>query len=93
MQFLRSNTGLEDELEADCQLFPEAISTSFLDESCGGDVEEETLPECVGNPGTTRGPKVSVLHTIVFPSMVNRGFSPRTHSWEYPVVFAEFSKR
>ena len=48
----RSDTGLEDE----------------LDESCGGDVEDETLP------GTTRGTKLSVLHMIVFPSLVNRDF-------------------
>ena len=35
------------ELEVDRRLFPEAISTSLLDESCGGDVEDETLPELV----------------------------------------------
>ena len=55
---LRSNTGLEDE----------------LDESCGGDVEDEALPELVDNPGTTRGTKLSVLHMIIIPSLVNRGF-------------------
>ena len=41
---LRSNTGLEDE----------------FDESCGGDAEDETLPELVDNPGTTRGTKLPV---------------------------------
>ena len=45
---LRSDTGLEDE----------------LDESCGGDVEDEMLPELVDDPGTTRGTKVSVLHLL-----------------------------
>ena len=38
------------------------------------DVDDELLPELVDNPGTTRGTKLSVLHTIVFPSLVNRGF-------------------
>ena len=42
---LRSSTGFEDE----------------LDESCGGDEEDESLPELVDNPGTTRGTKFSVL--------------------------------
>ena len=58
ISLLRSDTGLEDE----------------LDESCGGDVEDEKLPQLVDNPGTTRGTKLSVLHVIVFPSLVNRGF-------------------
>ena len=49
---LRSNTESEDELAA--ALFPEATSTSLLDESCGGDVEDETLPELADNPGTTK---------------------------------------
>ena len=47
-------------------------------------MEDETLPELVDNPGTTRGTKLTVLHKIVFPSLVNRGFSPLTHSLEYP---------
>ena len=55
---LRSNTGLERE----------------LDEFCGCDVEDESLPELEDNPGTTRGTKWSVLHLIVFPSLVNCGF-------------------
>ena len=50
------NSGLEDE----------------LDESCGGDVEDESLPELVDHAGTRRGTKLSVLHLIVFPSLVNR---------------------
>ena len=33
-----------------------------LDESCGGDVEDELAPELDDNPGTTRGTKFSVLH-------------------------------
>ena len=44
---LRSNTGLEDE----------------HDESCGVVVEDELLPELADKPGTTRGTKLSVLHT------------------------------
>ena len=71
---LRSDTGLDDELEADRRLSPDAISTSLLDEFCGGDVEDETLPELEDNPGTTRGTKLSVLQIILFPSLVNRGF-------------------
>ena len=55
---LRSKTGLEDE----------------LDESCDGDVEDETLPELVEKPRTTRGTKLSVWQMIVFPSLVNRVF-------------------
>ena len=54
---LRFNTGLEDE----------------VDESCGGDVEDESLPELVDNPGTTRGTKLRVLHIIVFCSLVHLG--------------------
>ena len=42
---LRSNTESEDE----------------LDESSGGDVEDELLSELTDNPGTTRGTKLSVL--------------------------------
>ena len=71
---LRSNTEPEDELEAGRMPSPAAISTSLLDESCGGDVEEETLSELANNPGTTRGTKLSVLQNILFPSLVNRGF-------------------
>ena len=52
---LRSNNEPEDELEADSMLFPAAISTSLLNESCDGDVEDETLPELADNPATTRG--------------------------------------
>ena len=44
----RSDAGLEDE----------------LDEACGGDGEDELLPELVDNPGTTRSTKLSVLRTI-----------------------------
>ena len=42
--------------------------------SCNADVDDELHPERVDNPGTTRGTKLSVLHIIVFPSLVNRGF-------------------
>ena len=45
-----------------------------LDESCGGDVDDEMLPELVDNPKTTRGTKLFVLQIIVFTSLVNRGF-------------------
>ena len=38
----------------------------------------------VDNPGTTSGTKVSVLQIALFPCLVNRGFRPLTHSWEYP---------
>ena len=67
---LRSDAEPEDELEASRMLFPAAIPTSLLNESCDGDVEDETLPE----PGTTRGTKLSVLPIILFPSLINRGF-------------------
>ena len=51
---LRSDAEPEDELEASRMLFPAAIPTSLLSESCDGDVEDETLPE----PGTTRSTKI-----------------------------------
>ena len=73
---LRFNTEPEDELEA--ALFPDAWSASGLNDSCGCDVGE------TDNPGTTRGTKLSVLQIIVFPSLVNRGSRPQTHSQEYP---------
>ena len=44
----------EDELEADRSLFPMAFSTSLLEESCVGDVEDETHPELAGNPGNDK---------------------------------------
>ena len=42
--------------------------------SCDVDDDDELLPELVGNPGTTRGTKLSVLRAIVFTSLVIRGF-------------------
>ena len=62
------------ECELDAAQFPETVSTSLLDESCGGSVEDETLPKLVANSRTTRGTKLSVLQMIDFPSLVNRGF-------------------
>ena len=44
-----------------------------LDESCGIDVEDELVPELDDTPGTTRGTKLFVLHTVFFPCLVNRG--------------------
>ena len=55
---LRSVAGLED----------------VLDEFCGGDVEDELVPEFDDNPGTTRGTIFSVLHRIFFPCSVRCGF-------------------
>ena len=52
----------------------------IVDKSCNADVDDELLPDLVDNPGTTRGTKMPVLHIIVFPSLVNRGFWPLTHS-------------
>ena len=51
---LRSNAGLDDE----------------LDESYGGDVEDESLPELVDNPGTTVGTTVSAFDITFFPSLI-----------------------
>ena len=65
---LRSVAGLED----------------VLDESCGIGVEDELVPEMDGNPGTTRGTNLSVLHMILFPCLVRCGFWPLTNSLEYP---------
>ena len=55
---LRSLAGLED----------------VLNESCGGDVEDELAPELDDNPWTTRGTKFSVLQGILFPCLVKCGF-------------------
>ena len=74
---LCSNTEPEDELEA--ALFPEACYASLLNESCDSDSEDELLPKLAENPGTARGTKLSVLETILFSSLVNRGFWPLTH--------------
>ena len=41
-----------------------------LDESCGGDVQDELVPEFDENPGTTRRTKLSVLQRIFFWSGV-----------------------
>ena len=78
---LRSSAGLGDVLE------------DVLDESCGGDVEDEAVPEFDDSPGTTRGTKFSVLHSFFFPCLVNRGCLPLDHSLAHPRFFAQFSKR
>ena len=57
---LCSNVEPEDELEASRMLFPAAIFTFLLNESCDGDTEDETLPELADNPGTTISTKLSV---------------------------------
>ena len=44
------------------------------DKSCNVDVEDELLPDLADNPGTITGTKLSVLHIIVFFSLVNRVF-------------------
>ena len=49
------------------------------DESCGGDVEDEPLPEFDDNPGTSRGTKFSILLYMFFSCLVNRGFRPLAH--------------
>ena len=59
---LRSDAGLGAGLE------------DVLDESCGGDVEDELVPRLVDNPGTTRGTKFSVLHKTFFAFWVRCGF-------------------
>ena len=58
ISLLRSDTGPEEE----------------LDESCGGDVEDEKLHNWWITLEPQKGTKLSVLHVIVFPSLVNRGF-------------------
>ena len=72
---LRSNTEPEDKLDA--ALFPETWCASGPNDSCGSVVEDELLPELTDNPGTTRGTKLSVLQTILFPFFVSRGSRPR----------------
>ena len=74
---LRSDTEPEDKLDA--ALFPETRCASGPNDSCGSVVEDELLPELTDSPGTTRGTNLSVLHKIVFSSLVNRIFWPLTH--------------
>ena len=71
---LRSDTELEDELEAGGTSSLVALSASFLNASCDGDAEDELLSGLVDYPGTARGTKLSVLQMMVFPSLANRGF-------------------
>ena len=64
---LRFDTEPENELDA--ALFPEAGCASSPNESCGGVVEDELLPELADNPGTTRGTEVvrlaeNTLHNL-----------------------------
>ena len=49
------------------------MGASGNNDSCGGVVGDELLPESTDNPGTTRGTKLSVLQKIHFPFSVNRG--------------------
>ena len=46
-----------------------------LDDSCGGDVEEELVPELDDNP-RKRGTNISVLQKNPLQFLVNRGFLP-----------------
>ena len=67
---LRSDTELEDELEAGSNSSLVAVAASFLKESCDSDAEDELLAGLVDNPCTTRGTKLSMT---IFSSWVNRG--------------------
>ena len=86
---LRSDTEPEDELEASRMLFPAAIPTSLLNESCDGDVEDETLPE----PGTTRGTKIVRVADNTLPIFDQSWLLTADPLIGVSVFFAEFSKR
>ena len=58
---LRSDTELEDEIEAGGTSSLVALSVSFLNESGDNDAPDEPLSGLVDNPGTTRGTKLSVF--------------------------------
>ena len=73
---LRSVAGLED----------------VLDESCGGDVEDELVPEFDDNPGTTRGTKISVLHKKILPMFGQPWFVTARPLIGISIFFAELSK-
>ena len=64
-----------------------------LDESCGGDVEDELVPELDDNPGTTRGTKFSVLHKNSFPFFGQQWFLTAGPLVGISIFFAELSKR
>ena len=73
--------------------FPEAWSASFLNDSCGFDVDDELPPELTAIPGTPRGTKLSVLQIILFTFGVNRGFLAADPLTGVSVVFAKLAKR
>ena len=50
-------------------------SPEEFDWPVGFDVEAELLLGDDDNPGTTRGTILSIVQVIIFPSLVNRGFS------------------
>ena len=55
--------------------FLDAISASLLNDSCDGDVEDETLSELVDNPETTIGTTLSVLQmrvSVIFAKLAYR---------------------
>ena len=74
---LRSDAGLED---------------GVLDESCGGDVEDELAPMLDDNPGTTRGAKFSVLHKNVLTLFGQPWFLSAGPLISISEFFADFSK-
>ena len=54
----------EPEDELDAAQFPETKSASNPNNSCGGEIEDEMLPELTDYPGTTRNTKLFVLQKI-----------------------------
>ena len=72
--FVLGFQGIASVSDASSSLRTPAGLEEVLDESCGGDAEDELAPELDDNPGTTTGTKFSVLHRILFPSLVRCGF-------------------
>ena len=73
---LRSVAGLQD----------------VLDESCGGDVEDELVPEFDDNPGTTRGTKFFRLASNILPLFGQVWLLTAGPLIVFSVFFAELSK-
>ena len=81
---LRSNTEPEDELEAGRTSFLDAISASLLNESCDGDVEDETLPELGRYSWNEKRYEIVSFEDNTVPICGQPWLLTADHSWEYP---------
>ena len=62
----------------------------MLDESCGGDVDDEFVPEFGRQSRVKKTNEILFLHQIFFPCLVDRGCLPLDHSLVYPFSSQSF---